>query len=76
MNIRVFKWAMDVSVVMNAFVLMMHPIISAYGVLCSWEGNDVGICSLVPRPEKEEEEKGPGFSRSHMRLIILNSTTC
>ena len=24
----------------------------------------------VPRP-KEEEEKGPGFSRSHMRLITV-----
>ena len=26
--------------------------------------------SLVPRP-KEEEEKGPGFSRSRMRLIAV-----
>ena len=25
--------------------------------------------SLVPRPK--EEEKGPGFSRSHMRLIAV-----
>ena len=28
------------------------------------------LLSLVPRP-KEEEEKGPGFSRSHMRLIAV-----
>ena len=28
--------------------------------------------SLVPRPEEEEEEeKGPGFNRSHMRLIAV-----
>ena len=26
--------------------------------------------SLVPRPEEGKEEKGPGFSRSRMRLII------
>ena len=30
--------------------------------------------SLVPRPE--EEEKGPGFSRSRMCLIISNLSTC
>ena len=28
--------------------------------------------SLVPRPE--EEEKGPGFSRSRMRLVISDLT--
>ena len=26
--------------------------------------------SLVPTPKEEGEEKGPGFSRSRMRLII------
>ena len=30
------------------------------------------VYSLVPRPKEEEEEKGPGFSRSYMRLIILD----
>ena len=30
------------------------------------------VYSLVPRPEEEEEEKEPGFSRLHMRLIILD----
>ena len=34
------------------------------------------LSSLVARPEKEEEEKGPGFSRSRMRLIIADLTTC
>ena len=30
------------------------------------------ICtSLVPRPEEEEEEKGPGFSRLCMGLIAV-----
>ena len=32
--------------------------------------------SLVPRPEEGEEKKGPGFSRSRMRLIISDLTTC
>ena len=27
--------------------------------------------SLVPRPKEEEEEKGPGFSRSRVRLIVV-----
>ena len=27
--------------------------------------------SLVPRPKKEEEENGPGFSRSRMRLTAV-----
>ena len=31
--------------------------------------------NLVPRPE-EEEEKGPGFGCSRMRLIISDLTTC
>ena len=31
---------------------------------------------LNPRPEEEEEEKGPGFSRSHVRLFISDLTTC
>ena len=26
---------------------------------------------LVPRPEEGEEKKGPGFSRSRMRLIAV-----
>ena len=30
-----------------------------------------GLSSIIPRPE-EEEEKGPGFSHSGMRLIISN----
>ena len=34
------------------------------------------IPSLVPRPKEEEEEKGPGFSHSRMRLIISDLTTC
>ena len=34
------------------------------------------ICtSLAPRPKEEEEEKGPGFSRLHMRLIAMESHT-
>ena len=35
-----------------------------------------GTPSLVPRPEEGEEKKGPGFSRSRMRLIISDLTTC
>ena len=33
-------------------------------------GTRLRLSSLVPSPEEEEEKKGPGFSRSRMRLII------
>ena len=36
----------------------------------------MGLTSLVPRPVEAEEEKGPGFSRSRMRVIITNLSTC
>ena len=38
------------------------------------KGSQGDSSSLVPRPE--EEEKEPGFSRSCMRLIISDLTTC
>ena len=32
--------------------------------------------SLAPRPEEAEEERGRGFSRSCMRVIIFHLSTC
>ena len=36
----------------------------------------MATASLVPRPMETEEEKGPGFSRSRMRVIITYLITC
>ena len=44
----------------------------ACSVLASYPGPEKGPgISLVPRPEEGEEKKGPGFSRSRMRLIAV-----
>ena len=31
----------------------------------------IQLVSLVSKPEQEEEEKGPGFSHSHVCLIVV-----
>ena len=33
--------------------------------------HSLGLDSLIPRPEEVEEEKGPSFSHSCMRLLVV-----
>ena len=55
----------------NCFPSLQTSKLLFYENMCKFMVHDsIWRHSLVPRPKEGEEEKGPGFSRSHMCLII------
>ena len=62
------------SLVMQDWVSMLITLLIWWvGLVCKVS---MLYASFIPRPVEAEEEKGPGFSCSRMRIIITYLSTC